>query len=206
MPRRCTRRIILQKARHQAMGETPSRPLTACQRMVSGLFHSPYRGAFHRSLTVLIRYRSSQVGSLGGWSPQFPTGFLESRGTQALSRERQPGRVRESHPLCSDIPVHSPLVACSVLLGLQHPVPVSRARFGLLRVRSPLLAASRLMSLPQGTEMFQFPWCPSASLCIQDGISRHDAGGVAPFGDSRLFACARLPVNVSARAPSFIGL
>ena len=29
--------------------------------------------------------------------------------------------------------------------------------FGLFRVRSPLLAESRLISLPPGTEMFQFP-------------------------------------------------
>ncbi len=28
---------------------------------------------------------------------------------------------------------------------------------GLVRVRSPLLAESRLMSFPTGTEMFQFP-------------------------------------------------
>ena len=28
---------------------------------------------------------------------------------------------------------------------------------GMLRVRSPLLAESRLMSFPPGTEMFQFP-------------------------------------------------
>ena len=30
-------------------------------------------------------------------------------------------------------------------------------RFGLLRVRSPLLAQSRLFSFPPGIEMFQFP-------------------------------------------------
>ena len=30
-------------------------------------------------------------------------------------------------------------------------------RFGLLRVRSPLLAESLLFSFPPGTEMFQFP-------------------------------------------------
>ena len=30
-------------------------------------------------------------------------------------------------------------------------------RFGLLRVRSPLLAESLLFSLPTGTKMFQFP-------------------------------------------------
>ena len=46
------------------------------------LFHSPRRGSFHLSLTVLVRYRSSNVFSLGKWSPQFPTRFLVSRRTQ----------------------------------------------------------------------------------------------------------------------------
>ena len=36
------------------------------------------------------------------------------------------------------------------------PMPEHR-RFGLLRVRSPLLAESLLFSLPTGTKMFQFP-------------------------------------------------
>jgi hypothetical protein len=39
------------------------------------LFHSPHRGSFHLSLTVLVRYRSSRVFSLGGWSPLLPTGL-----------------------------------------------------------------------------------------------------------------------------------
>ena len=30
-------------------------------------------------------------------------------------------------------------------------------RFGLIRVRSPLLTESRLLSFPGGSEMFQFP-------------------------------------------------
>ena len=33
---------------------------TACKHSVSGLFHSPRRGAFHLSLTVLVHYRSSR--------------------------------------------------------------------------------------------------------------------------------------------------
>ena len=38
-------------------------------------------------------------------------------------------------------------------------------RFGLLRVRSPLLAQSLLFSSPPGTEMFQFPgFAPKLSL------------------------------------------
>ncbi len=39
------------------------------------LFHSPHRGPFHLSLAVLVRYRSSRVFSLGGWSPLLPTGL-----------------------------------------------------------------------------------------------------------------------------------
>ena len=38
---------------------------------------------------------------------------------------------------------------------------------GLVRVRSPLLAESLLMSFPPGTEMFQFPGFALISLCIQ---------------------------------------
>ena len=37
------------------------------------LFHSPHRGTFHLSLTVLVHYRSSSVFSLGKWSSQIPT-------------------------------------------------------------------------------------------------------------------------------------
>ena len=53
-----------------------------------------------------------------------------------------------------------------VLLSLSHhflggpttpAVALLQRRFGLLRVRSPLLAQSLLFSLPPGTEMFQFP-------------------------------------------------
>ena len=39
------------------------------------LFHSPSRGSFHLSLTVLVHYRSSNVFSLGRWTSQIPTGL-----------------------------------------------------------------------------------------------------------------------------------
>ena len=38
---------------------------------------------------------------------------------------------------------------------------------GLVRVRSPLLTESRLISFPTGTEMFQFPAFASLTLCVQ---------------------------------------
>ena len=80
-------------------GPEGHRPLTACGYMGSGLFHSPYRGAFHLSLTVLVHYRSSQIFSLGEWSPLLPTGFLVSRGTQALGGSERVSPLRDSHPL-----------------------------------------------------------------------------------------------------------
>ena len=39
------------------------------------LFHSPNRGTFHLSLTVLVHYRSPSVFSLGEWTPQLPAGL-----------------------------------------------------------------------------------------------------------------------------------
>ena len=69
----------------------------------------------------------------------------------------------------------------------------ARDRFRLLRVRSPLLAESRLISVPRGTEMFQFPGLPPHRLCIQRWVTWHHPGGVAPFGHPRIKACWRLP-------------
>ena len=71
--------------------------------------------------------------------------------------------------------------------GMQAP------RFGLFRVRSPLLAESRLISSPVGTEMVHFPTLPSTSLWIQLGIPRHDPGWVTPFGHLRINARLQLP-------------
>ena len=53
-----TRRFIMQKARRHR--STRLRPLVGAWFQV--LFHSPNRGAFHLSLTVLVRYRS--LGSI----------------------------------------------------------------------------------------------------------------------------------------------
>ena len=59
---------------------------------------------------------------------------------------------------------------------------VHARRFGLFRVRSPLLAESLLFSLPAGTEMVHFPALPPPALCIQTGVRRHDPSWVSPFG------------------------
>ena len=81
-----------------------------------------------------------------------------------------------------------------------------RRWFGLLPPRSPLLRESRLISLRRATEMFQFAHCPPSCLCIQQVVSRHHSGRVAPFGFSGLFARMQLPLNVSPVSASFFGL
>jgi len=57
-------------------------PLTARRPAVSVTLSLPSRGAFHRSLAVLVRYRSHRVFSLGEWAPLLPTGSLVTRGTR----------------------------------------------------------------------------------------------------------------------------
>jgi hypothetical protein len=66
-------------------------------------------------------------------------------------------------------------------------------------------ALSYLISSPRGTEMFQFPRCPSARLCIQRPIRRLAPPWVAPFGFDRLIACMQLPGHVSPLSASFFG-
>jgi hypothetical protein len=120
------------------------------------LFHSPHRGSFHLSLTVLLRYRSPTVFSLGEWPPQLPTGLacpVVLRVSAPPSRVRLPG----SHRLWPAFPEPFDLAVRSSCAALQPP-PASRQVWA-----GPLsLATTRgIVSLPPGTEMFQFPGYPS---------------------------------------------
>ena len=61
---------------------------------------------------------------------------------------------------------------------------------GLVRVRSPLLTESRLMSFPPATEMFQFAGFASRPYGFRSG---YPCGWVAPFGDPGINDCSHLP-------------
>ena len=67
--------------------------------------------------------------------------------------------------------------------GCKHP------RFGLARFRSPLLSGSRLLSLPPGNEMFQFP---GFALRLR-GVTRVAPRRVAPFGNPGITGSLHLP-------------
>ena len=164
---------------------------TACGHPVSGLFHSP-RGVL---FTFPSRYWSTighqGVFGLGGWSPRLRTGFHVPRPTHGPA---DGFRVRGSHPLRPAFPGRS----------ARRP----RAT-GPLRFRSPLLAESRLMSVPPGTEMFQFPgFAPPAygfsrQYPSRGGLPHSDTHGSTPArGSPWLFAaCHVLPRLLVPRHP-----
>jgi hypothetical protein len=140
------------------------------------LFHSPHRGAFHRSLTVLVPYRSSAVFSLGRWSAPLPTRFRVSGGTHARNPPA-PGarRLRGSHPLRPPVPAAFGC-APSHRRGVRRPLRSRRSTPGRQRQRAPfaarvwapprsLAATGGILSFPPGTEMFQFPGCPPHKAC-----------------------------------------
>jgi hypothetical protein len=60
-PHTVTRWLINQKARHRYPGRNLGDSLTDCKPSVSGTISLPSRGAFHLSLTVLVRYRSPDL-------------------------------------------------------------------------------------------------------------------------------------------------
>ena len=85
------------------------------------LFHSPNRGAFHLSLTVLVHCRSSSVFSLGGWAPQLPAGL--------------------ACPAVLRIQTSASLISCTGLspssVGFPNTVPLSTSPFCLSYNPSP---------------------------------------------------------------------
>ncbi len=78
------------------------------------------------------------------------------------------------------------------------PVPVDRAA-GLIRVRSPLLAESRLMSVPPATEMFQFAGFASCAYGFSAGYPQELplAGGL-PHSDTPGSKIARISPGLFA--------
>jgi hypothetical protein len=100
---------------HSSIG-TPSPRLpgapTARRQTVSGSISLASRPSFHLSLTVLVRYRSPRVFSLGKWASQLPTGFHVSRGTRETTtgRRKQLSRTGLS-PSAAALPRVLPLAA-----------------------------------------------------------------------------------------------
>ena len=146
-PQTCTRRSIMQKVRRHTfpLRGIVLRPLVSAWfqvlfiRLVAVLFivQSPY--------SFTIGHRG--VFSLGRWSGRFHAGFHESRATL----------VRLSTPISRF--AYAALTLCGPTFqgvplryfSSRRPQPRDESRFGLLRVRSPLLTESISFSFPAGT-------------------------------------------------------
>ena len=124
-----------------------------------------------------IGYRG--VLRLGGWSPHVRTGFHGSRPTRGRKRFLP---VRGCHPLWPSFPARSGSYACAT---------------GLVRVRSPLLAESPLMSFPPATEMFQFAGFASTAYefsgryPLKGGFPHSEISGskIAPISPKLIAGC-----------------
>ena len=111
-------------------------------------------------------------------------------------------RLRAYHPVSEPFPGPSAISTDPIMEVLQPQRDESRW-FGLIRVRSPLLTESRLISFPPGTEMFHFPGLALSRLCVQREINGR-AVQVSPFGHPRIKGCLAPPRGFSQLATSFI--
>ena len=181
---------------------------TPCGRTVSGTVSLPSRGAFHLSLTVLVRYRSH--GSIQAWRVVPPGSDRVSRarpysGTDSGLHPRV--RLRGPNPVPPAFPCRSaPLDGCPP--GAPGPVgrpfnPVGgkgwrrpAPRFGL----GPLsLAATRgifdVDFFSSGYLDVSVPRVvPLPAMCSQGGC-QDSSWRVRPFGDPRVEGCVPLTAD-----------
>ena len=148
----------MQKARSQPhMGLLPCQPPTACRHVVSGSLSLPAQGFFSpvphgtRSLSV-TRESLALEGGPPGFTPGFSCRALLRNSTTESTSSSHTGLSPSAAPRSSGLL----LISLSACVGPTTPFPQGE-RFRLCPFRSPLLRASQLISLPRGTEMFQFP-------------------------------------------------
>ena len=112
-----------------------------------------------------MHYRSSSVFSLGSWATQFPTGLacpavlrksVSSRSTFAYRTSTVSGRLFNTFQLVCPLPSTAPTT------------PANRPVWALPR---SLATTSGIISVPLGTEMFQFPRFPPHRLCVHLWVS-----------------------------------
>jgi hypothetical protein len=132
------------------------------------------------------------VLSLAGWTPQIRADFHVSGPTQVPNHNRSPVAYGTFTLFGRTFQNTSAKVLGCLRLVLQ-PHSDESEWFRLIRVRSPLLTESRFLSLPRGTEMFQFP-----------RFAPHTYGfSVRSFGDPGLNARLTAPPGLSQSSTPF---
>ncbi len=192
-------------------------PPTACKSTVSGTISLPSPGYFspfpHGTCPLSV---AREYLALRGGPRRFTRNIL--RDTWELHQELDRFSPTGLLPAAAQL---SSCVSANRRVGNSLPAPVHQQvgpttpiqqrhraitlhRFGLFPFRSPLLRESLLLSLPQGTEMFQFPWFSLLALCVQTRVTGHDPSWVSPFGNPRFSACLTASRGLSQPATSFI--
>ena len=105
---------------------------------------------------VVIRIVAQEVPALS------PTGLSPS-----LARRSRTFRLEQG--LVTSRPDRSPARRRPTTPAVQRLRAITHREFGLFPFRSPLLRESRLIFLPPGTEMFQFPGWPSRTYGFSTG-------------------------------------
>ena len=159
------------------------RPPTACRHAVSGTISLPSTGCFSPfphgtgSLSVAKEYLALRDGPR-----RFPRDsscpavlrYLPKETARVSSTGFSPSVTRHSRPVR--------LPCCFVTLRPHGPTgpttpPCKHDGLGYVRVRSPLLAESLLISVPVGTEMVHFPTLPSRTYVFSPGYPGMTPGG-----------------------------
>lgn len=103
-------------------------------------------------------------------------------------------RVRDVRPLWRRRSMRLPLSLCFFTPCESPTTPVGKSvRFGLFRFRSPLLTESIFLSVPPGTEMFQFSGLAARAYVFNARL----------FGNLRIKACLTAPRSFSQFSAPF---
>jgi hypothetical protein len=164
--------------------------------------HLPSWGAFQRSLTLLVHYRSRVVFSLSRRCRLYSRGISNPRysGADAHRTDLYYGVFTLFHAPFQETSYRRSGDESQSAHHIAHEAVASKLRFGLCRVHSRLVTTSRSVSLPAGTEMFQFPAFPIArSNCCRDSHSEI-SGSKPPCGSPELIAAWHVLHRHSSRA------
>jgi hypothetical protein len=174
LPRRSNSPAHYAKGTRSGLRLATHSPPTACRQTVSGSISLPSPGFFSPfphgtgSLSVAREYLALEGGPSG-----FPRGFTCPVVLGNAGQRDQDDFAYRAFTFCGgsfqSLQLSSDLVTLRAT-PYQRPATPDRlapTRFGLFPFRSPLLRESSFLSLPRGTEMFQFPRFASRHLWIQ---------------------------------------
>ena len=170
-------------------------------------FSPPSRGAFQLSLTVLVRYRSRDVFSLG--SRCLPASHGKTKPWYSGNQPIPTGLcLRDCHPLRCGLPANFGFPGKGNGWSYNPTYPQTyrlRVQFGLSPFRSPLLRGSLLVSFPPPTKMFPlggFPLGYPSTTGLTRGRKSHSEipGSKAACASPGLIAACHVLLQRPSRA------